>query len=61
MERKSIAMNRKALHNYEILDSYEAGIVLKGNEVKSISVPDGTTMRTASPVFWVSGRLLWSW
>ena len=36
MERKSIALNRKALHNYEILDSYEAGIVLKGNEVKSI-------------------------
>lgn len=36
MERKSIAMNRKALHNFEILDSYEAGIVLKGNEVKSI-------------------------
>jgi SsrA-binding protein len=36
MERKSIATNRKALHNYEILDSIEAGIVLKGNEVKSI-------------------------
>lgn len=36
MDRKSIALNRKALHNYEILDSYEAGIVLKGNEVKSI-------------------------
>lgn len=36
MEHKSIATNRKALHNYEVLDTYEAGIVLKGNEVKSI-------------------------
>jgi SsrA-binding protein len=36
MERKNISTNRKALHNYEILDSFEAGIVLKGNEVKSI-------------------------
>ena len=36
MERKTIATNRKALHNYEILDNLEAGLVLKGNEVKSI-------------------------
>ena len=36
MERKNIATNRKALHNYEILDNYEAGLVLKGTEVKSI-------------------------
>lgn len=28
--------NRKALHNYSILDSIEAGIVLLGHEVKSI-------------------------
>ncbi len=29
-------VNRKARHNYEILETYEAGIVLKGSEVKSI-------------------------
>ena len=28
--------NRKARFNYEILDTYEAGIVLKGTEVKSL-------------------------
>jgi SsrA-binding protein len=33
---KIIAVNRKARHEYHILDSYEAGIVLKGTEVKSI-------------------------
>jgi SsrA-binding protein len=31
-----IADNRKAWFEYEILDTYEAGIVLKGTEVKSI-------------------------
>jgi SsrA-binding protein len=32
----SIAHNRKAFFNYEILEKAEAGIVLQGNEVKSI-------------------------
>ena len=31
-----IAKNRKAYHDYSILEEYEAGIVLKGCEVKSI-------------------------
>lgn len=29
-------MNRKARHDYEILETYEAGIVLKGTEVKAL-------------------------
>lgn len=29
-------LNRKAKFDYEILDTYEAGIVLKGTEIKSI-------------------------
>jgi len=33
---KLVASNRKALHNYNIEDRYEAGIVLKGTEIKSI-------------------------
>jgi len=33
---KIVASNRKARHNYEILESYEAGISLLGSEVKSI-------------------------
>ena len=33
---KLIATNRKARHEYEILETYEAGLVLKGTEVKSL-------------------------
>lgn len=31
-----VATNRKARHEYFILDTYEAGIALKGTEIKSI-------------------------
>lgn len=34
--KKTIVTNRKARHEYEILETYEAGLVLKGPEVKSI-------------------------
>ena len=34
--RKLIAENRKALFDYHILDTYEAGIALLGTEVKAI-------------------------
>ncbi|MEQ9569122.1 MAG: SsrA-binding protein SmpB [Longimicrobiales bacterium] len=34
--RRVVASNRKARHEYEVLDTMEAGIVLKGPEVKSI-------------------------
>ncbi|MDD3958595.1 MAG: SsrA-binding protein SmpB [Clostridiaceae bacterium] len=36
MSEKNIADNRKAFHDYFILDRYEAGISLSGTEVKSI-------------------------
>jgi SsrA-binding protein len=36
MPKKTIARNRKALHEYHIIDTYEAGIVLVGPEVKSV-------------------------
>ena len=32
----TIANNKKAYHNYEILEKYEAGIVLQGSEVKAL-------------------------
>ncbi len=35
-ERKVIAQNRKARHEYFIEDSFEAGIMLQGSEVKSV-------------------------
>lgn len=34
--RKVIASNKKARHDYTILDTYETGIVLTGTEVKSL-------------------------
>ncbi len=33
---KEVAVNKKAYHDYEILDKYEAGISLLGTEIKSI-------------------------
>jgi SsrA-binding protein len=36
MGRKVVASNRRARHDYTILRTYEAGIVLVGNEVKSL-------------------------
>lgn len=34
--KKIVATNRKARHDYEIIDVYETGIELKGSEVKSL-------------------------
>ena len=33
---KVVATNRKAFHNFNILETYEAGLVLRGTEVKSL-------------------------
>ncbi|MFF0274661.1 MULTISPECIES: SsrA-binding protein SmpB [unclassified Streptomyces] len=35
-ERKIIAQNKKARHDYHIVDTYECGLVLMGTEVKSL-------------------------
>ncbi len=35
-ERKNIAVNRQARHEYHVRETYEAGLVLKGTEVKSL-------------------------
>lgn len=36
MSEKLIAENRKARHDFELLEKFEAGVVLTGSEVKSI-------------------------
>lgn len=33
---KQVAYNRRAKHDYNIIDTYECGVVLRGTEVKSI-------------------------
>jgi SsrA-binding protein len=35
-EKKIVASNRKARHDYDILETYEAGICLQGSEVKAL-------------------------
>jgi SsrA-binding protein len=35
-ERKTIAVNRQARHDYHVRETYEAGLVLRGTEVKSL-------------------------
>ena|SRR5690349_5485171 len=51
-----IVTNRKALHDYSILERYEAGLVLKGTEVKSLrdgnaNLQDGYAL--------IKGREVW--
>lgn len=53
---KTIAVNRKARHNYSVDDSYECGIELLGTEVKSfrdgrISFPDAWAEVVAGEVW----------
>ncbi len=58
-DEKVVTTNRKARHEYFILDSFEAGIVLTGTEVKSLrqgnaSLTDGyATVRNGE--VWLSG------
>ncbi len=33
---KTIAVNRRARHDYDVLETYEAGLVLTGSEIKSV-------------------------
>ena len=35
-EKKLIAQNRRALHEYDVIETYEAGIQLTGTEVRSL-------------------------
>ena len=44
---KVIVRNRKAYHLYMILEVYEAGIELKGTEVKSLRAGENTSMISA--------------
>ena len=39
---QKIAVNKKATYNYQISETYEAGIVLTGSEVKSLRTNTGS-------------------
>lgn len=54
--RKVIASNRKARHDYTVLDTWEAGLVLTGTEVKSLragraSLVDGFALVDGGEVY----------
>src|SRR5574340_88274 len=35
-DRETVTLNRKARHDYDIIETFDAGIVLTGTEIKSI-------------------------
>lgn len=55
---KIIVKNRKAFHDYEIIDRYEAGIVLRGAEVKSVKFGEVSIKES---FIRVEGGELWLW
>ena len=58
----SIALNKKARHDYTIEKTFEAGIVLEGWEVKSIrdgrvQMTDTYVMVKGNEIFWLGGQI----
>jgi SsrA-binding protein len=57
--QKTVVSNRKARHDYEILDRFEAGIVLTGSEVKSLRAGRGSLAEAFGRVrdgeVWIEG------
>ena len=57
--QKTVVSNRRALHDYEILERFEAGIVLTGAEVKSLRGGHGSLREAFARVrngeVWVEG------
>ena len=56
MSIKTVASNRKAFHDYEIGDTFEAGLVLAGSEIKSIRAGQ---VSLAESYVQVDGRDAW--
>ena len=59
---KLVTTNRKARHDYTILETYEAGLVLKGTEVKSLrrgnaNLADGYAMIRGGEVWLVGAHI----
>ncbi|WP_026672287.1 SsrA-binding protein SmpB [Alkalihalobacterium bogoriense] len=62
-EGKVLAQNKKARHDYHIEETYEAGIVLKGTEIKSIragkvQLKDSfARIDNNGEMFWINGHI----
>ncbi|MCA8971659.1 MAG: SsrA-binding protein SmpB [Planctomycetes bacterium] len=61
-KRQDLVKNRKARFEYEILDTYEAGLVLRGTEVKSIRAANASLTESfvrfdGEEAYWVGGNV----
>ncbi len=58
----SVAVNKKAYHNFELVDKMEAGMELKGSEVKSLRAGhmdlDGAYARLQDGELWLVGATI---
>lgn len=58
-EEKTVATNRKARHEFTVLETYEAGVVLTGTEVKSLRLGNVNIAEAYAQIkngeVWVSG------
>jgi len=58
-DQKTVVSNRRAAHDYEIVDRFEAGIVLSGAEVKSLRGGRGSLAEAYARVHgnevWIEG------
>ena len=58
-EERITISNRKARHEYEVLDSFEVGLVLRGSEVKSLRLGNANLLDSYAYVkageVWLSG------
>ena len=62
MDKKIICLNRKASFNYYFEEFYEAGIVLKGSEVKSLregkgSIADSYALDNNGEIFLINSHI----
>ena len=60
--KKTVARNRVARHDYEITETFEAGVVLTGTEVKSLreracQINDSFCIIRGGEVFWVGAHI----
>jgi len=64
-KKADLVSNRKAFHDYEILDTFEAGILLKGTEVKSLRDHGGSLQEAYVKVIgneaWLIGCSIAPW
>ncbi|MQF65295.1 SsrA-binding protein SmpB [SAR202 cluster bacterium AC-409-J13_OGT_754m] len=56
---RNLAVNRQAYFNYEVLEKYEAGLILTGTEIKSVRLGRidlrGSYVRTEKNELWLQG------